>query len=85
MVRQCFMIACRARPCRHKKNGEIALVLRGAFIYASKYALTLQNLKMSLGFGTLWDTQGTFRATQLLKFGFRLSIVSFDKFQDCGR
>ena len=37
------------------KNGEIALELRRQYTYASKSALVLQYLKMSLEFGNLWD------------------------------
>ena len=37
------------------KNGGIAWKLKRSYTYAPKYALTLPFLKMSLGFGILWD------------------------------
>ena len=65
------------------KNGAVDLKLRRLSTYASKYALIPQYSKMSSGFGNLWDTQGTFWATHVLKLNFRLIIVSFDKRQGC--
>ena len=37
------------------KNGGIAWKLAKSYTYASKYALFLLFLKMSLAFGNLWD------------------------------
>ena len=46
----------RVKPaCAGIKNGEIVLKLRTSYINASKHALILQFVKMSLGFGNLWD------------------------------
>ena len=41
--------------CADIKNGEIVLKLRMSYINASKHALLLQFVKMSLGFGNLRD------------------------------
>ena len=37
------------------KNGELALKLRKSYTYEWKYALILPIVKISIGFGNLWD------------------------------
>ena len=66
------------------KNGEIALKLRRLYTYASKYALTLQFLKMSLRFGNSWDHLSYVLRRTSLEFRFSVKFVSFDKCQKCG-
>ena len=41
--------------CADPKYCELALKLRKSYTYASKYALIRQILKISIGFGDLWD------------------------------
>ena len=67
------------------KNGEKTLKLRRSYTCASKSGLILHFLKMNLGSGNLWDHLRYILSHTCLENRFRLSIVSFDKCQDCGR
>ena len=59
---------------------------RMSYTYESKCGLNLQILKISIELGNLWDhLRQKFRVTHVLKLDYRLGIVCFDMFQDCGR
>ena len=67
----------RVKPDRADiKNGEKALKLRRSYKKASKYALILQLMKMSLGFGNIWGHLSYVLSHSCLKFDFRFVASS---------